>query len=783
MHTFQLTSFPLEQVRDLDDLAWSFGNWFSERAYPVRLLAFSRPFDMRPARASLDRQVADLGLLVDATRDLRRQIDCILHQGDAHPDLALRALATERQEDLVALCRAAPSVVTALREVLASPDEPGTPQLWKLLALALDYYGWPLSWLREGQRLYDTLGERHLRRADYLLLTWEPPNVGPDALALTIQSAFQRSPVVGARIPPVLAGPYTEYDAALHPDQPGMPFLAGLLSYDMRGTIDATVLHMLLSRPYDLALAIDIHTRPAGRVLAATERAYAVSRAAAEHGNTKDARAERQAADAERALHELVRQNLHDVQVGVLVSGDTHKELEDHVAEVNEALGGRLKLMRPLGVQREILNLWSTRASKEIDIPWKRRNLYSMGVGCLAGVVTYHRPSGTDGLLWGIDAQRSAPLMRDLFADRMAAHLVVLGKTGYGKTYFLNLMALRAAALTGYRVIMVDAFENAKRVEAAVGPGMRANLLTLDTPINILDIVFDAEIGDWLSAQIEHVISQLAMLVGTLGMGANNQKIFQPRLFSPEERGILDRAIGALYLDYEPTTPLAKMPLLEDLIDVLDELAQPEGIAIADTLCKLLFGTADRNATSQTRLGTRFNAPTGVDWRFERAINCFDLHQITNAAPEWLPFYYAQVIGAINRYMRDGSRDRTIPTMLIIDEFGYAAQVESVARLAADICKVARKYGVGLMVVDQNPHTFQTASGREIFENAIGKIMFHLDPSAAQTVGELISDLTPGHIAFLPKAERGQTVAVFGNDVYLMNIESSPMEHRQFGRS
>jgi hypothetical protein len=312
---------------------------------------------------------------------------------------------------------------------------------------------------------------------------------------------------------------------------------------------------------------------------------------------------------------------------------------------------------------------------------------------------------------------------------------------------------------------------------------MRANLLTLDTPINILDIVFDAEIGDWRSAQIEHVISQLAMLVGTLGMGANNQKIFQPRLFSPEERGILDRAIGELYVDYEPTTPLAEMPLLADLIDVLDELAQPEGIAIADTLCKLLFGTADRNATSQTRLGARFNAPTGVDWRFERAINCFDLHQITNAAPEWLPFYYAQVIGAINRYMRDSSRDCSIPTMLIIDEFGYAAQVESVARLAADICKVARKYGVGLMVIDQNPHTFQTATGREIFENAIGKIMFHLDPSAAQTVGELTSDLTPGHIAFLPKAERGQTVAVFGNDVYLMNIESSPMEHRQFGRS
>jgi DNA helicase HerA-like ATPase len=103
--------------------------------------------------------------------------------------------------------------------------------------------------------------------------------------------------------------------------------------------------------------------------------------------------------------------------------------------------------------------------------------------------------------------------------------------------------------------------------------------------------------------------------------------------------------------------------------------------------------------------------------------------------------------------------------------------------MAGDICKVARKYGIGLMVVDQNPHTFQTTVGREIMENAVGKIMFHLDDSAATTVGTLISDLTPGHVAFLSKAERGQTVTVFGNDVYLMNVESSPLEHRQFNAS
>lgn len=783
MQTFHMTSFPLEQVRDLDALAWSFGSWFMDRPFPVRLLAYSQAFDMRPAKAPLDRQVVIIGTLMDACRELRRQIDMLRYHGQGAPAQALRQLPTDRHRDLLTLCAAAPMVATALTQVIQGQSD-GSLALWEVLAMALDSYGWPLPWLREAQRFYDALAERSVRRADYFLLTWEPAHLHRDVLAATIPAAFQRPATAQTPLPTLLRGPYREQDTALHPEQPGMPYLAGLLSYDMHGMIDLTILHDLLSRPYDLAIAIDILTRPAGHVLAATERAYAVSKAAVEYSRVKDARSERQTLDAERALHELTRQNLHDVQIAVLVSGETMRDLDAHVAEVQESFGGRLKCVRPPGVQRQVLSLWSTKAASSLAIPWRRRNVYSMGVGCLAGVLTYHRPSRTDGLLWGVDAQRRAPLMRDLFADRHAAHMVVLGKTGYGKTYFLNLIALRSAALLGYRVVMIDAFENAKRIERAMGPGARGNWLTLDTPINILDIVVDDQTsGDWRAAQVEHVISQLAMLLGTQGLGANHQKVFQPRLFTPEERGVLDAALSDLYQDYDPSMPLDEMPLLEDVIETLDGYAQPEGLAIADTLSKLLFGTADRTATTMTRMGERFNRPTAIDWRFERSVTSFDLSQITTTAPEWLPFYYAQVIGAVNRFMRDPQRDRSVPTVLIIDEFGYASQVESVARMAADICKVARKYGIGLIVADQNPHTFQTTTGKEIMENAVGKILFHLDDSPAQVVGSLISDLTPGHVAFLPKATRGQAVAVFGNDVYLMHVESSPLEHRQFQAS
>ena len=707
MHIFELSSFPIEQIADPDHFAEGLGAWFSERSWPIRLLAYNRPCNLQPARARIYEHV---------------------------------------------------------RSLSQSPHTPHDS-------------AWALPWLRDAALFFEALEQRHLRAARYVLLTWEPDDVSAEGLLPTLRRAFQRPASVLARLPDILTCRYTEQANMLCPERRGAPYLACLLSYDMRGEINIDVLHPLMARPYDLALAIDIHTRPQSRTLARSERAYMTARAAASDWRQKDARAERQLADAEQALHELVHQNLHDVSIAILVAGATREDLEAHVADVRDLLGSRLKLMRPHGVQSELLKLWTSTTARSIDIPWKRRNLYSQGLGCLAAVMSYHRASSSDGLLWGIDGQRLAPLMLDLFADRKAAHMVVLGKTGYGKTFFLNTMALRAAALGGYRVVMVDAFENARRMQRAAGAGVNANWLSLDTAINILDIVFnDAE---WRASQIEHVLSQLGLLMGRVGHGPNASKVLLPRVFTPEERGVLDRALALVYADCSPSMPGQHTPLLSDLVQALDTLHEPEASALADVLSAMLRGSRDRYAALNA-FGRRFNAPTAIHWEFASPITCYDMGAISTRAPEWLPFYYAQVIGAINRYMRDPQRDRSIPTLLIIDEYGYAAQVESVARMAADICKVARKYGVGLLVVDQSPHTFQTPTGKDILDNAPARVLFHLDNEPARLAGELIGDLTAAHVEFLSQAERGEAVAVFGNDVHVLLVETSAQEQRAF---
>ncbi len=207
MHIFELNSFPIEQITVPEQFAENLGAWFSERPWPIRLLAYNRPCNLQLPRMRIREQIQRL-----------------------------------------------------------SQNKPGD---------------WSVPWLRDAAFFLEALEQRHLRSARYLLMTWEPHDLSSDALLPTIRRAFQRPATRIERLPSILGCGYTEQATMLCPERVGAPYLACLLSHDMRGEIDIDVLHPLMGRPYDLALAIDIQTRPQSRTLARSERAYMTARAAA----------------------------------------------------------------------------------------------------------------------------------------------------------------------------------------------------------------------------------------------------------------------------------------------------------------------------------------------------------------------------------------------------------------------------------------------------------------------------------------------------------------------
>ena len=221
---------------------------------------------------------------------------------------------------------------------------------------------------------------------------------------------------------------------------------------------------------FDVSVVVDVQTVPRNRARRKMELAYNAARLVTRDDQLIDTRAEQVFTDAQRVLHETTQQGFHLVTIAVLVSGDTRSALEQHIAVILERLGSALRLMRVAGVQDQVLRLWSPAPTVRLDLPRKGWNMLSHGVGCCAGLIGYHGASRTDGILWGIDAVRRAPLFHDPFRNNQAGHMCVLGKTGYGKTWFLNMVTMRAA-LQGWKVIALDLAENGLRIERAAGMG------------------------------------------------------------------------------------------------------------------------------------------------------------------------------------------------------------------------------------------------------------------------------------------------------------------------
>jgi hypothetical protein len=773
MQIYASDSFPIDQERDLDLLEERLGQWHAECDFPTRWIGLNQGFDLAAVRRRVGEKLHACVAIQRTIHPLIVAVDAVI-AGAEHD---LYAVVAEFSPDQHA------TLTRLVRETLGFvPPWEGDPadvaiDAWFDLADALEALTWPIPWLHELRRFYETLEQGWVRRAAYYLLTWEGANVQPESIEATLHLATGRPVRRRDQLPSILSCAYTPGTSYLTPRRPGAPYLTTLLAYDVQGTWTARTLHNLMATPFDLAIAVDVQTVPHHRAMRSAELAFSGTQALLRDSGIKDAAAERRHQAAELLLHELTHQGFHQVQIAVLVTGDSPAQLDTHVAEVQARAGSQLSLtrIRSAAVQAELLKLWSTTPSSALTIPQLRRNMLSKGVGCCAGLLGYHRPDATDGVFWGLDAQRRAPLFFDLFKDNQAAHQVILGQTGGGKTVFLNTIALRSAA-EGYRVISLDAFRNGERLAAAAAAGARCYSLGLDTPINICDVVYDGE--RWLPNQTQHVIGQLAYLLGDPGKNADGRDCYIPRRFSPEERGLLDRALANVYRNFgvTPDTPVQQMPILSDVTQALRELHVDEADAIARQLQILLFGHPDPAQGEPTAQGRAFNGHTEVDWDFSSDISCYDFSRVPD---EFKALYYVLAIGATKRWMRHPARDKRRPTLLQLDEFGYAAQVEAVMNLAVEICKTARKYRVGIMLIDQNPSTFLgDVSGRQIFENAAAVIAFHLEEVAARQLGEANSALTPEHLRFLVDARKGAYVAIVGKDVYVGSNQLSRREQR-----
>lgn len=405
------------------------------------------------------------------------------------------------------------------------------------------------------------------------------------------------------------------------------------------------------------------------------------------------------------------------------------------------------------------------------------------------------------GMVWGLS--RNGAICVEPMHGGTAAHMVVIGKTGSGKTFAVNTIALRCAT-TGMRVIFFDPQGHVKRLMQAADTGGVHRPIRARERYNILDVTVSGG-----TLQSPPIAEQIGMVIGLLGLILGSSTltpsgaVFRPREWTSLERGVLEHALGHLYAPWRDRladlTP-EETPILSDLVACLTSLEQTwrsdpseSRHTLADIAAQLITELTVRiidNPNAQL-----FNARTSIRWDFQHDLICYDLSETpTDGIVRSLVMVLG--IGALLRTIRreaQRSRSAIRPTLVIIDEFGSLMMTSpDIAAYAAEIAKTGRAFQVGLVAIDQDAQTFLDPSldpmgyRRTIWNNAVIRLIFRQDRANSEQVVQAIDGLTPSDRDRLMSLGRGDALFVWEapssqyqqQELTWMHIEPTTLEQR-----
>jgi len=769
----ELVAFPQEMRAEVELLDEQWMPFFARLEGPLRIISRTERFNLRVPQQVMETRARPLDVRAKAFAPLA---EAVRAWDDARTPAQIDAILGQLPPQLA-------------REVLLAFESVGGVGVdaWQRTMDKLGRPLWRRRWLKAYRQMYEMLMTQvALRGLHHYLLAWLPDGMRPEDMINTVEHVFDTG-AARADLPALLPGMYTEYPDHLAPQESHLPLFALLTSYDFKGTWTISTLHRILGLDLDLALSIDVGvvSRTKAEMLADFTVNNRMTQLRSGSG-PRDVRAERQLKAAYELQEVLDTESLHDVRMILAVQGRDLEELNANVRKVETAGGATLKLMRPIGGQGPLTKFFGATPTGQIDALTRPRRQRSMAV---TQYVPFglRKPDRTDGLLWML--QGDTPIMFDPFADRRAAHAVVLGKTGSGKTFAINCWAMRLAAM-GYQIVMYEPQGHSRRLIEASGEGRGGARYVLDMrqKVNVLDIVAtrdEAGNAPSIATQIDHVVTQLSVLMGTNVPTADGKTAFRPRIWESLEQGLLDLALQKLYhgFDLEHLEP-DHTPIVADLCDALSDIGSDEAKRLAYEIgLRLVQGSR----------GATFNERTTIDWDFTHDLTAYDFSGVPEGTVR--TFYYGQAFGALNRFVRSPIRDRRRTTVAIIDEFAYMAQVPSLAGFAAMAAKTWRTFNAHLWTLDQDAHTYiGTENGNpdpamlSVFLNAPIKVMLKQDAADAARLGNKIEGLHAAHVNQIKRQGRGELVLVWEgdgvgarhNEVFVGRVEPNDAELRAF---
>ena len=470
-------------------------------------------------------------------------------------------------------------------------------------------------------------------------------------------------------------------------------------------------------------------------------------------------------------------EDLFYLSVFLTISAQTLEELQWRKRQMIDLLKSMDIFVSECKVQQEAA-LRSVMPFLQIDPALEkksRRNVLTSGAASTYPFCSFEM-SDDNGVLLGVNRNNNSLCIVDLFNTKIHknANLVLLGTSGAGKTFTMQLLALRMR-LRGIQCFIVAPIKGHEFRRACNHIGGEYIRLAPGSPhcINIMEV--------------RHVTSPEMELIDEIGYGETDsllaRKIQQLLTFfgllipdmTNEEEQMLDEALIKTYQEFGIThdndsvfaDPKAaephpkKMPILGDLHKHLQE--NPMTRRLAAIVSRFVTGSAQS-----------FNRQTNVDLS-----NKYIVLDLSELKGKLLP---VGMFIALDYVWDQIKADRTKRKAIFIDEIWQLIGASS-TRMAAEFCleifKVIRGFGGAAVAATQDLSDFfgleDGKYGRAIINNSKNKIILNLETDEARTVQETLK-LTRSETRAITQFERGEALICSNSNKVPVVIKASQTE-------
>ena len=457
----------------------------------------------------------------------------------------------------------------------------------------------------------------------------------------------------------------------------------------------------------------------------------------------------------------------------ITVTADTLENLEWRVAEVKRLMVSQdmdLRVCRFRQEQAMTAVMPFCKLDKKLFERGKRNMLTSAAASCYP--FTSYEMSDENGILLGVNKFNNSLVIVDIFDSRVYknANMAIIGTSGAGKTFTLQLMALRMRR-RGTQVFIIAPLKGHEFLRACKNVG--GEFISISPAsrqcINIMEI---RRVDQTANAIIDGVVNENSILA---------KKIQQLHIFfsllipdmSHEEKQLLDETLIRTYalkgithdneslIDPDDPSQYREMPLLEDVYNLL--IQSPETKRLGNILNRLVHGSAKT-----------FNQPTNVD--LSNPYTVLDISELTG------DLLVVGMFVALDYVWDKAKEDRTKEKAIFIDEIWQLIGASSntmAAEFCLEIFKIIRGYGGAAIAATQDLTDFFALEGgkygKGIINNAKTKIILNLEDDEAMRVQDALK-LTDAEISNITRFERGNGLISTNNNHITVEFKASKLE-------